>query len=72
MNKSSFICLALVFTCLAAFVGCSTGPANKPASHVTDKKFTYVIIHGAWVAAGIGGTQTICSPPTGTKFIAPR
>ena len=48
MSKSSFICLALVFTCLAAFVGCSTGPANKPASHVTDKKFTYVIIHGAW------------------------
>ena len=50
MTKPFSICLALGFACLTVFVGCKTnGPATaSPQSAVTGKKFTYVIVHGAW------------------------
>jgi pimeloyl-ACP methyl ester carboxylesterase len=48
MNRQFFLCLAaaLNFTCLVAFNTHAADTNNAPAS--SSRKFTYVIVHGAW------------------------
>ena len=49
MNAKQFVPLALALACLTAFVGCRTNcPSTASRSAATGKKFTYVIVHGAW------------------------
>lgn len=46
MTNLFLVCLALGFACLGPITSRAADPANQPAAG--DKKFTYVIVHGAW------------------------
>ncbi|MGD0251482.1 MAG: alpha/beta fold hydrolase [Verrucomicrobiota bacterium] len=49
MSAKQFIHLALAVIGLTAFVGCKTNcPSTSSQPAATGKKFTYVIVHGAW------------------------
>jgi pimeloyl-ACP methyl ester carboxylesterase len=49
MSAKQVIHLALAFACLTTFVGCKTNyPSASPPPAATGKKFTCVIVHGAW------------------------
>ena len=46
MTKPFLLCLALGFACRGPFTSRAADPTNHPAAG--DRKFTYVIVHGAW------------------------
>ena len=48
MSAKQFIHLALAVNCLAAIAGCKTNSPSAPLHAATGKKFTYVLVHGAW------------------------
>jgi pimeloyl-ACP methyl ester carboxylesterase len=48
MSARQFIHLALAIICFAAFAGCKTNSPSAPQHAATGKKFTYVLVHGAW------------------------
>ena len=48
MSAKQFIHLALAVICLAAIAGCKTNSPSTPLHAATGKKFTCVLVHGAW------------------------
>ncbi len=46
MTRLFLFYLTLGFVCLSPSTSCAADPTNHPA--VGDRKFTYVIVHGAW------------------------
>ena len=48
MSAKQFIHLVLAVICLTAFAGCKTNTPSAPLHAATGKKFTCVLVHGAW------------------------